>query len=679
MKMERIILHISILALAVFSMTLIGTSIAKNYKYITGYEEKEDNVFEYMENYAQGVDSAFRFIYKKDMAQKVQRGKTPKINEKAFSTEFQYYIVYQKNGKTYIDTNLQDGDEITDVTKFCNIATYDGQQWNFEDTGKKDCYLEYQGDEYFFENLIDVDEKIYDYVSENHMQLTFAVKKNSNGLFADIQKSIDNSFTSDEIKDAKRELFIRFGIALAGVVIALLLYIKLMFMAGHRTKGDQAECVPADKLWIDLGIVFLVGIYIFLLSLGEYELSDLFSFNYLMIMWGILNLFVIEMIVLMSESIVRRIKCGCFISTTLTGTILLKLKKFTFKAIKRLKKIALQFFHHLSLSVKVIFLSGMIVIWGVAIYWCSYNDQDLLFLIILFGPAFLTAAFVWKYFFEIKVITNGMKNIARGNIDYKIEEGMTFHSNQILKEQANNIGRGLKEAVDSSMRNERMKTELITNVSHDLKTPLTSIINYVDLLRTEGLDSERAKDYLKILDDKSQRLKILTEDLVEASKLSSGVTRFEKEKIDIVQLVKQSLGEYNEKFSQKGLEVIRTVKKEPLYIIADGRKTWRALDNLYHNIYKYAMKNTRVYIDIENMNGVAMLSIKNISEVPLNITPEELMERFVRGDASRTTEGSGLGLSIAKTIIERQGGRMEIVLDGDLFKVVILMNMEEKK
>jgi len=221
------------------------------------------------------------------------------------------------------------------------------------------------------------------------------------------------------------------------------------------------------------------------------------------------------------------------------------------------------------------------------------------------------------------------------------------------------------------MKSERMKTDLITNVSHDLKTPLTSIINYVDLLKTEGFDSKNANKYLDILDKKSQRLKNLTEDLVEASKLTSGAIELHKEKINIVELINQSLGEYNEKFNQRNLTVVKTIPDKAIYINADGRRMWRVFENLYGNIFKYAMEGTRVYVDVEEHNGEIVIGIKNISEKALNISPDELMDRFVRGDQSRSTEGSGLGLSIAKTIIERHDGTMEIILDGDLFKVVI--------
>ena len=261
--------------------------------------------------------------------------------------------------------------------------------------------------------------------------------------------------------------------------------------------------------------------------------------------------------------------------------------------------------------------------------------------------------------------------ITEGEVDHKITGTFKYPSNRKLKDTINNIGDGIENAVAENMKSERMKTDLITNVSHDLKTPLTSIINYVDLLKTEGVDSKNANKYLDILDKKSQRLKNLTEDLVEASKLTSGAIELHKEKINIVELINQSLGEYNEKLNQRNLTVVKTIPDKAIYINADGRRMWRVFENLYGNIFKYAMEGTRVYVDVEEHNGEIVIGIKNISEKALNISPDELMDRFVRGDQSRSTEGSGLGLSIAKTIIERHDGTMEIILDGDLFKVVI--------
>ena len=240
-----------------------------------------------------------------------------------------------------------------------------------------------------------------------------------------------------------------------------------------------------------------------------------------------------------------------------------------------------------------------------------------------------------------------------------------------MAEAVNALGEGLRNALKEQMKSERMKADLITNVSHDLKTPLTSIINYVDLMKREQIDNPKAQEYLEVLDQKSQRLKQLTEDLVEASRASSGNVALNVEKIDLREMLLQTRGEFEERFAAKGLKLMADYPKEPLYVEADGRSMWRIIENLHRNVEKYAMPHTRVYLNVDNDGFMAYLSVKNISEQPLNISAEELMERFVRGDESRSTEGSGLGLAISKDLTELQHGTFNIYLDGDLFKVTV--------
>ena len=270
-------------------------------------------------------------------------------------------------------------------------------------------------------------------------------------------------------------------------------------------------------------------------------------------------------------------------------------------------------------------------------------------------------------------VRKGTEIIAAGNLNHQIE---TAHLPADLKghaEALNNISGGLTTAVNEQMKSERFKAELITNVSHDLKTPLTSIINYVNLLKTTDQTDPRAQTYIEVLDRKSLRLKKLTEDLVEASKASTGGLAVNREKIGMAQLLDQALGEYEEKLEEKRLAVVRTVPEGESYVYADGRHLWRVIDNLLSNCAKYALEGTRVYIELVRGKGTVSLSVKNISREALNVPPERLMERFVRGEESRSTEGSGLGLSIARSLTELQGGTFELAVDGDLFKAVVTL------
>ena len=278
----------------------------------------------------------------------------------------------------------------------------------------------------------------------------------------------------------------------------------------------------------------------------------------------------------------------------------------------------------------------------------------------------------------------GAAKIAQGDISYQIELPEKASKEQReLAETINHIRQGLEHAVEESLRSERMKTELITNVSHDIKTPLTSVINYVDLLKREHIENERVREYLDVLDRKSMRLKGLIEDLVEASKASSGTIELQITTLNYGELVSQTNGEFEEKFEEAGLTLVTDLPEEAVRFKGDGRRVFRILENLYGNAAKYALAGTRIYVKLscaeDRLTGknMAQFSIKNISRDQLNVDPGELMERFVRGDASRSSEGSGLGLYIANNLTERMGGRFDLRLDGDLFEVVVSFPVEE--
>lgn len=268
-------------------------------------------------------------------------------------------------------------------------------------------------------------------------------------------------------------------------------------------------------------------------------------------------------------------------------------------------------------------------------------------------------------------VIEGIRKIASGEIEHWIQTKDLKGDNLTLAQEMNHIGDGIRAAVDANVKNERLKTDLITNVSHDIKTPLTSIINYVELLKQENFEDPKIQRYIEVLEQKSQRLKNLTEDVVEASKVSSGSMTLEYVNLNLVEMVQQTSGEFEEKFKERGLKEVLTLPEEDAIIRADGQRTWRILENIYNNAAKYAMEGTRVYGDLAINDKTIIFSLKNISDQPLNISAEELTERFIRGDISRSTEGSGLGLSIAKSLAEMQGGSFELYLDGDLFKVTI--------
>ena len=280
-------------------------------------------------------------------------------------------------------------------------------------------------------------------------------------------------------------------------------------------------------------------------------------------------------------------------------------------------------------------------------------------------------AYILKKLAYLSEIMDGTEKIKNGDLEYKIpikdDDNFT-----VLAENINNIGQGLENSIEDALKSERMKAELITNVSHDLKTPLTSIINYIELIKKEkNIEPDYINDYIKVLDSKSKRLKVLIEDLFEASKASSGNLEINMDKIELRQLLRQSIGEMEEKILESNLDIRLNLPEDKVYIYADGRRIYRVLENLLSNIIKYSLNNTRVYIDLSVNEGKVTLIMKNISSYELNFDPVEIMERFKRADESRNTEGSGLGLAIAKDLVNLQGGKFHIEIDGDLFKSVL--------
>lgn len=301
----------------------------------------------------------------------------------------------------------------------------------------------------------------------------------------------------------------------------------------------------------------------------------------------------------------------------------------------------------------------------------SASDGWFVIFLLLFLLDLGALFFVYKTALGRELLLDGLKRITDGELSYKIPKEKLHGDQKTMAQYINRIGDGLDAAVEKSLKDERLKTELITNVSHDLKTPLTSIINYVDLLKRKNFTDPEVLKYLEVLDAKAHRLKSLTEDVVEASKASTGNLTLEMTDINFVEMLYQVMGEFEERLADRHLTLMTHFPDTPAMISADGRRMWRILENLFGNILKYAMENTRVYAEVLLKHDQVIFTLKNISAQPLNIPAEELTERFIRGDVARNTEGSGLGLSIAQSLTQLQGGTFELYLDGDLFKVCL--------
>ena len=354
--------------------------------------------------------------------------------------------------------------------------------------------------------------------------------------------------------------------------------------------------------------------------------------------------------VLCYQSMVKKLKTGTFFRHTIIGKVVV----YVYDAAKESREI---FWKVMGVCIGGCILSAT---------W--FGIIPVLVCVFIFVPRWVN-----KYI----ALRQGIEEIAAGNTDYRIEVTDNGELDR-LSEKVNEISDAVTLAVEEELKSRQMKVDLISNVSHDLRTPLTSMITYIDLLKSEGLDSENAAEYLRIIDEKTVRLKKLTDDLFEAAKASSGAIPVNMEKIEMIAIVNQALAEVGEKLDAAGLQVLWGRKPEKAEVMADGQLLWRVIENLLTNAAKYAQPSSRVYIDIledeGGEQGRVRLEIKNMSREPLNISADELTERFTRGDQSRNTEGSGLGLSIAKDLTGLMGGEFKIYIDGDLFKAAVILN-----
>ncbi len=442
---------------------------------------------------------------------------------------------------------------------------------------------------------------------------------------------------------------------LVGLIIALVPVIVIGI--GRTSKQEAVSLNWYDKILIEIAalIAFSIGCIgvVFIATVNGATTVVAFTLAISMVAVGLLIIYLA--CIMLFETIVKRLKTHTFIKTTFAYWIYIKGKQFI-DNMKITKRLILYF---------VAFI--IVNLFCFAITW-SDGFPGIVLIIILYV---LTFNFLAKRVKSFIKINDTIKEIYQGNTDVYLDETELSKEMKETGREINDIAGGLSNAIEEKLKSERLKTELITNVSHDIKTPLTSIINYVDLLKKEGVDGEKAKEYLDILDSKSQRLKKLTEDLVEASKASSGAIKLNMERLNVNELIKQVSGEFEDKFKAHNLQEIISLPEKDVFINADSRYMYRVLENMYSNIAKYAMEGTRVYTDILEKDNKILIQLKNVSKQKLNISVDELMQRFVRGEASRNTEGSGLGLSIARSLTELQQGQFNIYLDGDLFKVTI--------
>lgn len=448
-----------------------------------------------------------------------------------------------------------------------------------------------------------------------------------------------------------------------GVVLCLICFIFLMCGAGHKNGCEGITSSVLSPIHFDI-LTFFFGVTGVLAGmLGMEILSWVDEWIFVL---GFIVLIMLELVwftIFCAEFALRLKKGGWWRHTVVY--VVLRLIYRMFRAVGR--------FLGTIIKGLPLVLGTAIVFWGICIVelvgivmFCEM-EVFLLWLLekcILF-PIVLYVALLCRR------LQQGSEALAEGNLAYKIDTSKMFLAFKEHGENLNCIGQGMTRAVEERMKSERLKTELITNVSHDLKTPLTSIINYADLLGSENLKQEKVAEYAEVLLRQSKRLKKLLDDLMEASKATTGSLEVHLEKCEVGVLLTQAAGEYEQRFAEKQLELRTNQPEEPVYIQADGRHLWRVFDNLLNNICKYAQENSRVYLSLEKREEQAYVIFRNMSKYALNIPANELEERFVRGDKSRHMEGNGLGLSIAKSLVELQNGKMEIVTDGDLFKVIL--------
>ena len=665
--------------------TTLNIAVAGDEMEKFGYAAKED-IFDFGEDEISYEDS-YKMLQKilmsvaSDLSYNYSIYQDQKDYFASSGNNFKYLYLPDKRGTSkqyYTNLSVKHRTEaVTKAKKFCDsMAAYiviDAESGNIDqkmvDILASRFLYNYNQLKYAFK---DYGGKIYIGVLKMDAEDDFAVYADDD-LYAQIYSVYENS---DE--DA---IWI-VALLLTLFRLSLILLITDTVQCGRVPEDDKVHLIAFDRLYTELALALGVLIAIGVAWLGIVILRDLIGsmsdvavyrlvHNHYLMMAGVVAAAILDGVFLFFYgSLIRRIKARTLLSGSLLGKLAKGAKRlvvFLLKGIGSLYRHANVVGKSLLTFLPLLFLMHLHLLAGL------YMNDVLLVLCWILDAAVLVL-FVYISLARGRII-RGIDKISSGELEYQVDTQYMYGDNLRFAEAVNHIGDGIREAVNQSMKDERMKADLITNVSHDIKTPLTSIINYVDLLKREQVQDEKVRGYIEVLDNKSQRLKQLTEDLVEASKISSGNIVLNMEDLNVVELLQQAMGEFTDRFEEKELKVVMSFSDTPCMIRADSRRMWRVIDNLLGNIYKYAMEKTRVYIEVKDLNGVGRkvsISMKNISKQALNIDADELTERFIRGDISRSTEGSGLGLSIAKNLVEAPGGTFNLYLDGDLFKVTII-------
>lgn len=472
-------------------------------------------------------------------------------------------------------------------------------------------------------------------------------------------------------------------IAVGCAVLYLILLILLMCGAGHRRRSEEIARSWFDRIPLDLLLLLYFALFALHISVPDMLWGAPYRVWNALI--GLAAFTDAILITVLMTTLAVRVKSGTvWKNTVIWRALTLAWRIITFfwcrivlPILRFIGRGIVHFFRFIGLA-----LGSIPLIPKTALLIAINGIADLLILTITRGSPTISILFLLAKdtclallllaaSAMMRKIQAGGQRMAAGHLDTPVDEKYMYGDFRDFARTMNQLGEGMGRAVEERMKSERFRTELITNVSHDIKTPLTSIVNYVDLMKKENVTEEPMAEYIRVLDRQSARLKKLTEDLIEASKAATGNVNVHLTPCDAAMLIEQIEGEYGERLSNRALSLIVAKPESPVTILADGRLMWRVFDNLMSNILKYAMSGSRVYLDLHTADTTACFTFRNMSAAPLNIPEGELLERFTRGDASRSTEGSGLGLSIANSLTELQGGHLSLHVDGDLFKVTL--------